>query len=84
MSEPTTPENENAGQTLAPVSLFCGCSEFREAQQSCTDNEGYGRLIREWGGEWRIGSDLPAMNYCPWCGNRVPQNADISHAGPAA
>jgi len=48
MSEPTTPENENAGQTLAPVSLFCGCSEFREAQQSCTDNETKIKFCNAW------------------------------------
>lgn len=50
------------------------CLEFQNAQQTGTDNEGYGRLISDYGrnGEYMIGCDLAPMNYCPWCG------ADIS------
>jgi len=78
MNNPDVIEQPEPPTAVRSSDLFCGCSEFREAQQSCTDNEGYGRLIREWGGEWRIGCDLPAMNYCPWCGNRVPQNEKLT------
>lgn len=56
------------------VTLVC-CKEMVQAQQSGTDNEGYGRLIRA---ERRadlvlafIGCDLDTSSYCPWCGKMI-------------
>lgn len=55
-------------------SACCNCSEFQDAQKKYTDNEGWDPLIYEWDNGWGIGSDLPPMNYCPWCGKSVPPN----------
>jgi hypothetical protein len=46
------------------------CDAWRKAQQSGTDNEGYGPLLyrsRD-GDAWRIGDGLQAVYFCPWCG----------------
>lgn len=56
----------------------CQCMEFNEAQQPCTDNEGYGALLRVWDGEWRIGSlSLNPIAFCPWCGGKVPSAPEV-------
>jgi hypothetical protein len=52
------------------------CSDFGRAQQSGTDNEGYGRLIMTYPDDpdAYIGSGgLPTINYCPWCGKKVSE-----------
>lgn len=56
----------------------CQCMEFNEAQQPCTDNEGYGALLRVWDGEWRIGSlSLNPIAFCPWCGGKVTTAPEV-------
>jgi hypothetical protein len=50
---------------------LCNCDEFKKAQQSCTDNECYGKLIVERDGQWTMGCDLEPIKFCPWCGNKV-------------
>lgn len=49
----------------------CKCLEFKLAQEPCTDNEGYSCLIQFYGGEWKIGSGLDPIAFCPWCGKQV-------------
>ena len=46
------------------------CSDFRKAMEVGTDNEGYGRLIYTDDPPWpfRMGCDLPPLDFCPWCG----------------
>ena len=79
MSAPEPNGKTESDSRLAPVSLFCGCVEFKKAQQRGTDNEGYGSLLSHHVvDEWRIGRDLENISYCPWCGKRVPQNAKVS------
>ena len=46
------------------------CAEWARAKQRGTDNEMYGALIWDCGGEWRMGCELPTPRYCPWCGAR--------------
>ena len=50
------------------------CNNWRKAQQSGTDNEGYGRLIYECGrdGPLMMGCDLEPIKFCPWCGKEAP------------
>ncbi len=50
----------------------CGCEEFQNANQSGTDNEAWGRLIRKDDRGWTIGCDLHPIIYCPWCGKKLP------------
>lgn len=48
------------------------CDNFDKAMESGTDNEGWGRLIRPLDdGTFKIGSDLPDIAYCPWCGKSL-------------
>lgn len=47
------------------------CRAFDRAQQTGTDNEGYGRLITIDGEIAMIGSEMPPVDYCPWCGKAV-------------
>ena len=50
------------------------CAAMRHAQENGTDNECYGRAV--WtgsAGEWLIGTGLPNITFCPWCGKAVPQ-----------
>jgi hypothetical protein len=49
------------------------CTDFKNAQRSGTDNEGYGRLLDDYNGEWRMGSGLSNISYCPWCGTQVSE-----------
>lgn len=49
------------------------CSEFLRAQESGSDNEGYGRLISCANGLWQIGDGLPPLAYCPWCGKDLEE-----------
>lgn len=58
------------------------CDAWTEAQQSGTDNEGYGRLLYETMGQWSIGSELPPIRFCPWCG--VPKTGDVKPASDDA
>lgn len=46
------------------------CSAFEAAQQGATDNEGYEPLvfIDSDDGLIHLGSDLPPIGFCPWCG----------------
>lgn len=50
----------------------CTCEPFQKAQETCTDNEGYGRLISRSSYGWVTGCDLPPIKFCPWCGNELP------------
>lgn len=52
------------------------CDAWAKAHQGGTDNEGYGRLIRDWGyvdaydvSMLTMGSYLPEVRFCPWCGH---------------
>lgn len=60
--------NESKGK----VKLLQCCEEAVKAQESGTDNEGYGKLLRDvfQDGDWRIGDVglLPPIKFCPWCG----------------
>lgn len=49
------------------------CEGIVKANQSCTDNEGYGRLLHWYTGEgFNIGSELQPIRFCPWCGKPLP------------
>ena len=45
----------------------CQCQAMKDARESGTDNEGYSSLIK---GK-HIGSGLPDIEFCPWCGGAV-------------
>ncbi len=52
------------------------CVSMATAFSHGSDNEGYGSLLHSWGGNKTerligIGSDLPPLKYCPWCGFEV-------------
>lgn len=47
------------------------CTTFEDAQIAGTDNEGYGALIRKFSTGYRIGSNLPEISFCPWCGKKL-------------
>lgn len=55
------------------------CAAWAKAQESGTDNEQYENLLyrgnpandpgdSDLGGRWYIGSTLPPVRFCPWCG----------------
>lgn len=56
-----------------PIDLCC--RQFLKAQECCTDNEGYGTLLKHYndkfGGYWHIGCDLDPIDFCPWCGKKI-------------
>jgi len=52
---------------------ICNCEEFRHAQQSTTNNEGYGRLVNFFRNKWEVGYGLLPISYCPWCGKRLTE-----------
>jgi hypothetical protein len=43
-----------------------------------TDNEGYEILVTYTDGMPQIGCDLPAINFCPWCGKEVTAARDAT------
>ncbi len=48
------------------------CANFAHAQEDGTDNEGWGKLIDYYGAnDANIGSDLPPIKFCPWCGTSL-------------
>ena len=51
----------------------CTCSDFQEAQDLGTDNEGYGRLVKIYSFGIQMGCITTPISYCPWCGKRVPE-----------
>lgn len=51
---------------------FC-CDALERAHEHGTDNEGYGPLLYSAYPVWAIGSDLPPMRFCPWCGKELPK-----------
>lgn len=70
---------ESALHHLEAGRKTCSCEAFREAQGPCTDNEGYGELLRIWDGTWRIGSlSLPPISFCPWCGGKLSSTESIT------
>lgn len=45
------------------------CEAWLQAQEDCTDNEAWRPLIdKDDAGNWRMGSMLPPVRFCPWCG----------------
>ena len=71
------------GKRSTIVEVEACCEPFAKAQTRRTDNEGYDALIRtkceyvpqgnelkviETEGCFVMGSDLPPINLCPWCG----------------
>lgn len=48
------------------------CEDWEEAHKRGTDNESYDVLIGYENGLPVIGSDLPPVRFCPWCGARKP------------
>lgn len=49
------------------------CMAMIQAQQSGTDNEMYGALVRYYDPDntvW-MGCDLPPITFCPWCGKKI-------------
>ena len=49
------------------------CPMFVAAQLAGTDNEGYEALIYSNPPGWKIGSALPNMRFCPWCGTKLKE-----------
>lgn len=50
------------------------CVDLATAFSSGTDNEAYGRLASAYTDDpasIHIGSELPAIAFCPWCGTPV-------------
>lgn len=43
------------------------CESWEKAHESGTDNEMYGSLVCN--GRQIGASDLPPVNFCPWCGS---------------
>jgi hypothetical protein len=72
--------NGEHSNTPASVSTDQCCEGWAHAQHSGTDNEGYGRLLYDCANpqwrvaprtkppEWQMGSGLPPVKFCPWCG----------------
>ena len=57
------------------------CAAFAHAWESGTDNEGYEPLCSIALGDDRafvvvIGSGLPPINFCPWCGAAIGKKAE--------
>lgn len=45
------------------------CEAWLKAQEPETDNEAYSWLLdKDLDGNWTIGSYLPPVKFCPWCG----------------
>lgn len=44
------------------------CQAWEAAQQSGTGNEMYGHLLYQIGEQWQIGTNVPPVQFCPWCG----------------
>lgn len=51
-----------------------GCRVWLNAQCRGTDAEMFGALIYESDGEWRAGSSLEGLEYCPWCGASLSED----------
>lgn len=55
------------------------CETWEAAHQWSTDNEMYGPLIwppeRTESGKYEMGTDLPPIRFCPWCGVEVKSDA---------
>lgn len=49
---------------------FC-CTDMRDAHSPGTDNEMYGSAVYTYDGETRMGTDLPPIKFCPWCGHKI-------------
>ena len=64
-----------AAPSPAPAAFTFCCAAYKKAAiEFGTDNEGYGRLIRNYdSGEFPrwIGYDLPQIEFCPWCGTAL-------------
>ncbi len=58
------------------------CTTFDRAQQSGTDNEGYGRLMWVHAGIASMGCGLPPIDYCPWCGTPIAMRAEAKEREP--
>lgn len=60
---------------IKPVGPHKCCLNFAQAQERGTDNETYGSLIDyfddDFASMYLMGSDLPALSYCPWCGAKI-------------
>lgn len=56
------------GRDIPVAQTAACCPSWEKAQQSGTDNEMHGSLVRPDGNEWRIGYDLPSVAFCPFCG----------------
>jgi len=54
----------------------CCCENFYRAGCSGTDNEGYGAVV--WSNGQRIGTGLPLISFCPWCGHCFLEEDDLS------
>jgi hypothetical protein len=51
----------------------CECKDFKKAQELKTASDLCGRLLtHNPTHHWRLSNELPAINYCPWCGGLVP------------
>lgn len=46
------------------------CDAWAKAHEWGTDNEGHLALIYYRDDKPRIGSDLPPVQFCPWCGTK--------------
>lgn len=44
------------------------CDQWAKAHELCTDNEGYGTLVRYFDGAAFIGIETESVKFCPWCG----------------
>lgn len=49
------------------------CRDFSEAQECCTDNEGYSQAIKLDRGDYYIGLIRNKIIFCPWCGKKLEE-----------
>jgi hypothetical protein len=59
------------------------CPSFAQAHEPRTDDEGYGRLICENGGDHYISFGFPPITFCPWCGTPVSPRLEVISDKPA-
>lgn len=54
----------------------CQCDAFTKARELGTDNESWGSavcIMEDMNHKvFRIGHGMPAIEFCPWCGGKVP------------
>ena len=98
-STPTTPSEKQVGSTALFVPVWNGrgkyiqrvicCKSLADSMQSGTDGESYGSCASAYNHEdptsIHLGTNLPTMRFCPWCGFEVAKlswtNSQASPSG---